>query len=457
MLLGAGMINVGLAQEEITETKLRVEPKLVSAYPGDVFSIDITIELVEDLYAFEFKLGFEPGGRILAVDSVQEGGFLKSGGDTFFVWKTYAIDGYVLVGGTLLYDVPGVSGSGVLATINFYVVEAGECPLTLFDTVLIDSNLNEIVHQTRDGYYEGPTANLVRLRLYKRDMHVGETQTFAVKVENEADVPLYVRARLDNIRREDGAVFTFYAGQQFTTAPPRPDELLYVNENTSDYTDWETVGVQPYLNAIEDGNYIYETEHCSLIGVFRFENISLDGAMIKDVWLEGYTRYPGGPDSDMDMDVYGRIPGVTGWTWLGSLWGTAEWQWVRPRWLDPWESVSYLIPETKTEEGLNSLEIVVHYWTVDGESHGVMELDAVRLVVEFYPPITPLEPPYFVIPPYEAVELDLATWVLRSEDKGTYMTTVTVEFRYYEPWPLGWWIKAERSMTRTWWVTEPVT
>jgi len=102
------------------------------------------------LLIWEFKLGWN--ASLLEVVSVEEGGFLKSGGETFFSEKINNTDGYVHLACTLLGDVSGVNGSGILAIIEFHVKATGECVLDLYDTALGDSNLQPIVHVANDGY-----------------------------------------------------------------------------------------------------------------------------------------------------------------------------------------------------------------------------------------------------------------------------------------------------------------
>ena len=133
-----------------SETTIFVSPATVNASVGEHFFIYINISDVVDLYGWEFKLGWN--ASLLEVVSVEEGGFLKSGGETFFSEKINNTDGYVHLACTLLGDVSGVNGSGILAIIEFHVKATGECVLDLYDTALGDSNLQPIVHVANDGY-----------------------------------------------------------------------------------------------------------------------------------------------------------------------------------------------------------------------------------------------------------------------------------------------------------------
>ena len=92
---------------------------------GQIFSVDIDITNVTDLYAFQFDLEFAPG--VLSAVAVTEGGFLPSGGTTAFVPGT--IDNFggsiTSTGDSLIGMIPGVNDSGVLATVDFLAVGVG--------------------------------------------------------------------------------------------------------------------------------------------------------------------------------------------------------------------------------------------------------------------------------------------------------------------------------------------
>jgi len=138
-------VNVG------SSTIIYVDPYESHGIVGQNFTINICISDVVDLYGWEFRLGWN--STILEAVGVFEGQFLKTGGDTFFTYKVNNTLGYMIVDCTLLGDVPGVSGDGVLATVKFYVESVGECLLDLYDTILINSAEQAIEHAEADGYY----------------------------------------------------------------------------------------------------------------------------------------------------------------------------------------------------------------------------------------------------------------------------------------------------------------
>ena len=147
---------------ENPEITIYVAPLISTANQGGVFSVNITVANVLNLYAYEFRLSWEPS--LLDLTSVAEGPFLNAEGTymTIFTPRIYntpdpfGISGYVYVACTLLGEpaTAAASGSGTLATIEFLVKEEGNTSLHLYDTKLINSLIVEISHETQDGYFQ---------------------------------------------------------------------------------------------------------------------------------------------------------------------------------------------------------------------------------------------------------------------------------------------------------------
>ena len=147
--------------------KMDVDPPLVEDIQVlNTFEVNITITNVNDLYAWEFGLSFNP--VLLEVNSVTEGPFLKTVGDlfdgTFYRPRIQNAMGYVSALCLLLPDPDtsefppyGASGNGVLATIEFQVIGNGTCTLDLSDTVLetiTGGQNNPIPHTAADGIFD---------------------------------------------------------------------------------------------------------------------------------------------------------------------------------------------------------------------------------------------------------------------------------------------------------------
>jgi hypothetical protein len=128
-----------------------VSPQSITASVGQNFSIDINISSVSDLYGWEFYLGWN--SSLLDWLSVSEGPFLQSGGNTFFSYFLNTTGEHVVVDCTLEGEIPGVNGSGTLATVTFNTTNAGECPLNLYNVDLRDSSDAEISCQAVSGNF----------------------------------------------------------------------------------------------------------------------------------------------------------------------------------------------------------------------------------------------------------------------------------------------------------------
>jgi hypothetical protein len=127
-----------------------VSPPSITVDVGQGFSVDINISSVSDLYGWEFKLGWN--STLLSLVSINEGPFLRSGGNTFFTYYLNTTDEHLVVDCTLEGQIPGVSGNGTLATVMFNATNVGECPLNLYNVTLISSSEQPISSQAISGY-----------------------------------------------------------------------------------------------------------------------------------------------------------------------------------------------------------------------------------------------------------------------------------------------------------------
>jgi len=141
---------------EATSTCVFLDPptQTVGAV-GDSFTANVSVADVFNLYGYEFKLYYN--STVMNGTQVIEGSFLKSGGRTFFRIMNFtdhydSTRGVVWIVCSLLGNVSGVSGSGVLATIKFESVSLGDSvPLDLVDVELFDSGGSPIPHEVLDG------------------------------------------------------------------------------------------------------------------------------------------------------------------------------------------------------------------------------------------------------------------------------------------------------------------
>jgi cohesin domain-containing protein len=128
----------------VNATIIEFSPPSTSAALGSSVVLDIVVMDVADLYAFQFSVKFDPS--ILSAQGETEGPFLPMGGPTFFI--NGAIDNITgsinFTGDTLIGPIPGVTGTGVIASIAFAAVGGGTSPLSFADVLLLASTLSPI-------------------------------------------------------------------------------------------------------------------------------------------------------------------------------------------------------------------------------------------------------------------------------------------------------------------------
>ena len=454
VIMIAMMANLGTSTPT-TNTMVYIDPSEVSGIlPDDLdpyFEVNIMISDVVDLWTVGFVVDYAPFAKTIVAVEVSQGDFLEDGFQTWFIKNIDTFRGEVIVGYSRLpksnqfpfppLDPVGQDGSGLLATIKFKVVSAGESPIDLAEVGLHDRNGDEIGFQTRNGDFYGPTATLIRGHVTARDMVVGETQTFNLKVKNTADVPLSVRAYGDMYRVEDGQRLEIYSGQTYTGFGPVDYEYLYVDAFDEMYYEWD----YPHENLFgePDGNFIEATGNALWATEYSFEDITLDGKLIGTLILEGYCQYPNGATDGADIDMYAMQP--VAFSWFGSLWGTETWAWRRVRWTT--DTMTDVIPSLGTEAGLNGLTMLVYAYYADADNP--IRMDSLRIRVEFSK-FAPVNPEIHVLQPGEVLELPAAQWTLKPDDVGKWITTLSCDYKYGETA----WIPSEKVKTLTWWVTE---
>jgi hypothetical protein len=132
-----------------------VKPLEVVAGIGEEFSIDIVVENVAGLYAWQVAL--EYNSEILEVVEVEHGKFLRSGRSTVPLQR---LEGEkVVIGESLLGDVQGVSGTGILARVTFVARNEGASGLNFVDTLLLNKQGESLSHQTVGGSFQTPNAS----------------------------------------------------------------------------------------------------------------------------------------------------------------------------------------------------------------------------------------------------------------------------------------------------------
>lgn len=280
-----------------------VNPPTIKAMVGQPFIVNITISDVVDLYGWEFKLGWN--SSLLEAVNVAEGDFLKKGRDTFFIKKIFNAAGYVLASAILLGKIPGASGSGTLANVEFHVRERGESVLDLYDTKLGDSQKQPINHTAIDGYYYTPLGHDVAIKDVTPSKTVvghGYSLSISVSVENYGSF-----AETFNI--------TAYYNETNIIAT---QDVVLANGNSITVTlTWNTTGIakgnytiSAYATPVPDETDISDNTYTDgFVVVAMVGDVNADGEVdILDVAsvAKAYGSYPGhqtwNPNYDLNDD-----------------------------------------------------------------------------------------------------------------------------------------------------------
>ena len=430
----------GVGSVTASDTMVWVNPPVIHNEDLAIESFTVTIEVtnVVDLWGFGFTLKFEPLMRVIhpVEGGTNEGTFLDAFATrpveedriSFFTYSSEVTQGALHVGCTLLNKVdpytgdpvPSASGSGILASVTFLVMEAGSSLIELEDTKLIDSNNNLIPHETGKGHYFGPYADQNHVGVSDPKVNVGETVSFEGDARNFGNVPLYTRIRYDLIRED--MLYTFYSGRQ----------SLYAQEPY--YIGWGTVGTAPYLTAV-DGNYLEETWTCPMVGYPDYDwGIEFDdmaplepGQDILAVSIDLYC-WTDEADTDIDMDIYVWLPsyGIS-WVYLGAIEPFTAWSWVSLDLIGPVSEETY--PGSgiykPSRDRINDVEILIHFWRPDAGGTYLGRIDAVKLTVDVVPKLQPKEK--YTFDPYVLGPFDTA-------DVGKYYGTATCWFSNGGTW-----------------------
>ena len=116
------------------------ELQLQTANIGQPIEVNINVSNAQKLWGWDFT-DIMFNSSVLNLTQVQEGPFLQSKGQTFFIWTKGAPSietGDLPEIADALAENTSVSGSGILATLKFNVVSAGVSQITLTGAKLYD-------------------------------------------------------------------------------------------------------------------------------------------------------------------------------------------------------------------------------------------------------------------------------------------------------------------------------
>jgi len=124
---------------------LSIYPNEVKVHKNEVFSVDVNVAGVTDLYAYEFKIYYDKTVLSCVDVDLPKGHFLEpiNDPDNICIVKMQydnaynATHGRILVAVTLLGDEPGKDGDGALVTITFNAEAKGKPIFTIQDIMLV--------------------------------------------------------------------------------------------------------------------------------------------------------------------------------------------------------------------------------------------------------------------------------------------------------------------------------
>lgn len=152
LLLVAGQVP-SQAQSRVDAVQtvtLRVSPTSQTANVGDAVTVEVWVDGVTNLGAYQFTLNFDPA--VLNATGATDGGFLGSTGRS--VVPLSSINnalGTITVGAASFGTEPGPDGTGLLATVTFSAAAEGTSTLTFSGIYMLDINANPIPVDTLQG------------------------------------------------------------------------------------------------------------------------------------------------------------------------------------------------------------------------------------------------------------------------------------------------------------------
>jgi hypothetical protein len=135
-------------------TTMKVDPQNSTAYLNDALNINVTVTDVTNMVGWQITELYYLNS-ILNCTSATEGPFLTSLGGTFPIFDILnnfnSTHGRVRAASVLLGSGNSANGTGAVATISFIANATGTTPITLGNTILKDSQNQDIPHTTISG------------------------------------------------------------------------------------------------------------------------------------------------------------------------------------------------------------------------------------------------------------------------------------------------------------------
>lgn len=129
-----------------TGTVVKIDPNYLNVDPGDTFTIDVVVENVVNLWAFDVSIDFDPD--IIAFDHSEFGGFLDAG----LIAPVTSEPGRISCGLTQMLSSEPKSGSGILCSLTFIAQDIdGESDLVFNSVELVEDESFLLIPSTNSN------------------------------------------------------------------------------------------------------------------------------------------------------------------------------------------------------------------------------------------------------------------------------------------------------------------
>ena len=281
-----------------------IDPLLV---PPATFTINVTLDDVENMYGYEFNMSFDPTILTCTSLNVQEA-LNESNFDSLFTVNN--IKGFIWV--RVSYYPPAIPittySPVTLVILTFRVKGYGATPLDLHDTSLTDDLGGSIAHEVEDGFFQNFRRNVavIDIALSHTQVYPGWTVQINVTVKNKGDLneTFDVEAEYNGV-----LVGTLTA----TNLTPESEMTLSFNWSTSGLTPCQNYTISaealavPFETDLTDNVLVDGQVKVKLLG-----DVDGDGQVdMADIGFvtRGFGSYPGHPrwNPDADMNQSGFI------------------------------------------------------------------------------------------------------------------------------------------------------
>jgi len=284
-------------------TTLKVIPPEIidpTMLPSSTFSINITVEAVENLTVCQFNLTYNT--EVLDIFGINFHKVLGQAPKPKIISDDEA--GYVWI--KLTYTTPITTSDSVpLVSIEFHVAALGASPLDLKDTELLDDKAQPIPHEAEDGFFctlirDVAVVNVVPSRKW---VYQGRLVNITVTVENKGMINETFQVRT----LYDSNVIESVTIQELPPGNETAFTVVWNTENVSacyNYTISAEAETVPYEFNLTDNTYINGFVKIRFLGDANGD----DKVDMIDLYVvtQAFGSYPDhprwNPDADMDQN-----------------------------------------------------------------------------------------------------------------------------------------------------------